>query len=144
MFQASILGIALLVATVFIHYEGLRFLWTYAKAMHGRERLRPMLLVFGIIVLHLIETVLYGAAYWLGEVGLHIGEIISSDVGFRDYIYFSGETYTTLGFGDMYPTGDLRLIASVEALCGLLMIGWSASFLYLAMERYWDGARRDR
>ena len=30
-----------------------------------------------------------------------------------------------------------RLIAGVEALTGLLMIGWSASFTYLEMERFW-------
>ena len=29
------------------------------------------------------------------------------------------------------------MIAGVEALNGLLLIGWSASFTYLAMERYW-------
>ncbi|MHB2205292.1 hypothetical protein [Methylobacterium sp. CM6257] len=29
-----------------------------------------------------------------------------------------------------------RLLAGVEALNGLLLIGWSASFTYLAMERY--------
>ena len=48
----------------------------------------------------------------------------------------------TLGFGDIYPVGDLRLIASVEALNGLLMLGWSASFIYLAMEKFWDRGRR--
>jgi hypothetical protein len=29
------------------------------------------------------------------------------------------------------------MIAGVEALVGLLMIGWSASFTYLMMERFW-------
>jgi hypothetical protein len=31
----------------------------------------------------------------------------------------------------------MRLVSGVEALNGLLLIGWSASFTYLAMERYW-------
>lgn len=35
------------------------------------------------------------------------------------------------------PTSHTRMIAGVEALNGLLLIGWSASFTYLAMERYW-------
>jgi hypothetical protein len=33
--------------------------------------------------------------------------------------------------------GDLRLIASLEVLNGLLLIGWSTSFTYLSMLRYW-------
>jgi hypothetical protein len=35
------------------------------------------------------------------------------------------------------PYGSVRLLAGVEALNGLLLIAWSASFLYLEMERYW-------
>jgi hypothetical protein len=31
----------------------------------------------------------------------------------------------------------VRLIAGVEALTGLLMIAWSASFTYVAMEKFW-------
>jgi hypothetical protein len=36
------------------------------------------------------------------------------------------------------PTGPLRLLVGVEALNGLLLIGWSASYIYLAMERCWN------
>jgi len=52
-------------------------------------------------------------------------------------MYFSAETYTSLGFGDMTPIGPIRLIAAVEALNGLLLIGWSASFTYISMEKFW-------
>ncbi|MGE5242209.1 MAG: ion channel [Bacteroidota bacterium] len=47
-------------------------------------------------------------------------------------------TYTSLGLGDVYPLGDLRLIAGIESLIGLLMIAWSASFTYLMMEKFWN------
>lgn len=52
-------------------------------------------------------------------------------------LYFSAETYTSLGYGDVVPGGALRLLAGMEALNGLLLIGWSASFIYIAMERFW-------
>ena len=39
------------------------------------------------------------------------------------------------------PVGPVRLVAGAEALNGLLLIGWSASYAYLAMERFWDGGR---
>ena len=53
------------------------------------------------------------------------------------YFYFSAETYTSLGFGDLYPVGLLRLIAGIECLNGLVLIGWSTAFIYLAMRRFW-------
>ena len=53
-------------------------------------------------------------------------------------MYFSAETYTSLGFGDVTPLGPIRLLAGVEALNGLLLIGWSASYTFIAMERFWQ------
>lgn len=55
-------------------------------------------------------------------------------------LYFSAETYSSLGYGDVVPGGDLRLLAGVEVLNGLLLIGWSASYTYIAMERFWNDA----
>ena len=55
-----------------------------------------------------------------------------------DCVYFSFTTYTTLGFGDVVPHGDLRYLTGLESLTGLLLITWTASFLYLEMTRYWD------
>jgi len=141
MVLAILLCFVLLVATVIFHYEGLRVLWWYAKSSHGRPRNQQLLIIFGIMALHTVEAGVYGFAYWLGDVPLNIGDFVGHEVGVRDYLYFSAETYTTLGFGDIYPVGDLRLIASGEALNGLLMLGWSASFIYLALERYWERER---
>ncbi|MGH9929827.1 MAG: potassium channel family protein, partial [Pyrinomonadaceae bacterium] len=53
-------------------------------------------------------------------------------------LYFSTETYTSFGYGDVIPSGDLRMVAGVEALNGLLLIGWSASYTYIAMVRFWS------
>ena len=47
-------------------------------------------------------------------------------------------SYTSLGLGDVWPTGVLRLITGLEALNGLILIAWSASFTYLSMEKFWE------
>ena len=46
--------------------------------------------------------------------------------------------YTTLGFGDVYATSDLRIIAGLEGLNGLVLIAWSASLTFLAVKPTWD------
>ena len=53
-------------------------------------------------------------------------------------IAFSFTTFTTLGFGDIVPHGDLRFLTGIESLTGLVLITWTASFLYLEMQRYWN------
>jgi len=51
-----------------------------------------------------------------------------------DYFYFAAETYSTLGYGDVVPTAQLRLIASIEPLNGLMLLAWSGSFLFILIQ----------
>ena len=57
-----------------------------------------------------------------------------------DCVYFSFTTFTTLGFGDIHPLGPIRFLTGIEALTGLVLITWTASFLFLEMQRHWDGS----
>ncbi|MNM88825.1 Ion channel [compost metagenome] len=59
------------------------------------------------------------------------------DGTFMDCVYFSFTTYTTIGFGDIAPSGDLKYLTGLQALTGLVMITWTASFLFLEMQKYW-------
>lgn len=54
------------------------------------------------------------------------------------YIYYSFITYTSLGFGNLMPTGTLRFLTGLKALTGLLLITWTASFMYMKMQQYWE------
>lgn len=36
------------------------------------------------------------------------------------------------------PLGSIRMITGVESLTGFLLIGWTVSFTYLAMEKFWE------
>ncbi len=60
------------------------------------------------------------------------------DGSLMDSVYFSFTTYTTLGFGDITPFGHLRHLVGIEALTGLVLITWSASFLFIEMQRLWN------
>lgn len=41
---------------------------------------------------------------------------------FRDNAYFSLITFTTIGYGDIHPTGWLRIIAGIEGFLGILLM----------------------
>ena len=78
----------------------------------------------------------------------HAAILPAPSSGYLDYVYFSALTNTTVGFGDFVPSGPVRFLAGMEALTGLVLITWSASFTFLEMQRYWDrdqaGGRRAR
>jgi hypothetical protein len=88
---------------------------------------------------HTIEVWVFALSYFVLDNHFDIGSVGgNTNNSFAEILYFSTETYTSLGFGDVFPLGGFRLIAGVEALLGLLMIGWSASFTYLEMLRFWQ------
>jgi hypothetical protein len=59
------------------------------------------------------------------------------DNSLLDCSYFSFVTYTSLGFGDIEPLGNLRFLTGLEALTGLVLITWTASFMFIEMQKLW-------
>ncbi len=128
----------LVLATSVFHYEVLGKLHASLPELNVRRQARLLVVILVAFMAHAVEIGLYGLAYhgmvWWAHagqlLGLHAPDLTTA-------MYFSAETYTSLGFGDLTPSGPVRLLAGVEALNGLLLIGWSASFTYLSMERFW-------
>ena len=132
------INIALIAGTVMVHYEFLRQLSAYLPKVPIQHRLRIIIGVLGALCAHIIEIWLFAFAYYFminsGELGTLNGNFNSS---LLDCSYYSFTTYTSLGFGDIEPKGNIRFVTGMEALIGLLMITWTASFLYIEMTRYW-------
>ena len=145
MLTAVIASTLLVVATILILYETLRLTSNHLAELPLPPRARIIVVVLATFVGHTLAVWTYALAYWsfAGLLGGFSGLPVND---FMDCLYFSAVTYTSLGFSDHVPLSHVRLIAGIEALNGLLLIGWSASFTYLAMERYWPmhAVRRGR
>ncbi|MBR0566981.1 two pore domain potassium channel family protein [Azoarcus sp. L1K30] len=129
--------IAMLCISTLIHFEVLTGLTRVLPTMRLSSRFKLLVVLGGVFFAHVIEIALYSLALLI-LVRLGIGSMTNADpLGFQTALYFSAETYTSLGYGDLVPTGSVRLLASSETLTGLLLIGWSASYIYIAMERFW-------
>ena len=128
----------LVVATTILHYEILRSLNSRLPTLRVPGRAKLVVVILAAFVAHALEIALYGIALYVLIAWLGAGSLTGT-AGFSlaTCLYFSAETYTSLGFGDLTPVGPVRLLAGVEALNGLLLIGWSASFTYISMERFW-------
>lgn len=127
----------LIAACLYLHFKALRAgALMIAKWEHNVRR--PMLLVMTLIfVTHLLEIMLFALAIWaMVQVGAGSLSGVHTSTA-ADFFYFSIASYTTLGIGDITPEGPIRVVVGIEALTGLLLIAWSASFTYLTMERIW-------
>ena len=124
---------------VMIHYECLYRLTRLLPNLRFAHRYRLVVGVFGAMVAHAVEVWIFGAAYYLMNARHNWGYLEGDIHGsLLDCVYFSFSVYTTLGFGDIVPQGDIRYLTGIEALTGLVLITWTASFLYLEMQRNWS------
>jgi hypothetical protein len=137
---AAMVTVTVLVAlSVLIHYEVLRLASDLVPRLRIPPRTRILAAIAAAFFAHTVEVWVFAIAYYLLQNHLGMGSIGGEvDGSFEEFVYFSAQSYTSLGFGDVYPLGSLRLVAGVEALVGLVMIGWSASFTFLEMQRYWE------
>ena len=136
----SILIITGLVAiTVVIHCEVLRKLWITIPKLRMKHRVRVITGIFGTICAHIIGVWIFGLAFYqmitYGGFGNLDGRFDGSLI---DAVYFSFTNYTTVGYGDIESGGQLRFLAGIEAITGLSLITWSASFMFMEMMKFWE------
>jgi hypothetical protein len=139
MLAVFLINSLIIAAAVLIHYEFLFRISTVIPKMKIKHRLRIVAGVFGALIAHTIEIWLFSLAYYLLPMVEGWGYLDGNfDGSLMDCVYFSYTIFTTLGFGDIEPHGHIRHLVGLESLTGLLLITWTASFLYFEMQRYWD------
>lgn len=136
LFVPTLLTFALVGASVLVHYEALNIL---NKGVHQlpSKRLALVATMFGLLLAHVVEIWLFAGGYWLAT-NLELGGFTPGLTDAFDTVYYSAMVYTTVGFGDLVPSGGLRMITSGEAVTGLSLITWSASFAFLQMQKVWE------
>lgn len=132
-----IISAGLVAIAVWLHFKALRHGSSYIVHLKAKAKRAMMMIMSVIFIAHTLEIVLFALAFWL-MIPMGLGNLAGNHTSTAaDFFYFSIATYTTLGIGDITPEGAIRVVAGVEALAGLVLITWSASFTYLAMERLW-------
>jgi hypothetical protein len=138
MLKVSLVNLILIIITVVIHYECLRLMSDRLFKLSAHRRMHLLMAVFGSLIAHVIEIWLFALAFYAllqaGGWGALAG---SAESSLADCFYFSISNYTSLGMGDIRPLGLLRYVSGFEALLGLVLITWTASFLFLEMQKIW-------
>lgn len=138
MLRLSLIGSALIAITVVVHGIGtttwVRYLTrTYTHESFKDGRLATLALVSTALIafaLHALEIVIWAIAYLMLDP---INELAS----FEEAVYFSFVTFTTLGYGDITLSEGWRLLSGIEALNGILLVGWTTAMLFAVVQNVW-------
>jgi hypothetical protein len=76
-------------------------------------------LVLLLVLLHVGHTVVWGLLCYT------VGMFPDLPTAF----YFAGETYTTVGYGDVLPPQQWRYVSTFIAISGLFTFGWTTATL---------------
>ena len=135
-FSVLLSAFGLVAITVAVHIVGLVFL---VKSLFKLHNLFPthfwsftwmmIRVVWSLIFVHAIEITVWALFY------LWAGCLTDGPSAF----YFSGVTYTTVGYGDLLLPGKWRLLAPIEALSGILMCGVSAGLFFAVVNTMLSG-----
>ncbi len=136
------IGIGLIIITTFVHHETLYFLSHKLPERFIYPRFQLLAGVLGALLAHVVEIMLFATGYYL-LIRTNIYGTLAGEAweGFSDIIYFSFVTYSSLGYGDIRPVGSIRFVAAMEVLTGLVMIAWTASFLFNLIKDTWESVR---
>jgi voltage-gated potassium channel Kch len=127
------IGLLMAVVTTAVHASFMVITLKALKA-HAQHRgtdsfLGRMSVTSGCVLLmfaaSLIEVALWAAAY------LILGAISSVEKA----LYFSGVTFTTLGYGDVLLEAHWRLLGPLEAANGIIMFGWTTAIVIAVVQR---------
>lgn len=108
------------------------------NSFHASAGTSTLLRVVGLTLavltaLHVAQILVWAIAYrWIpGVLAL---------VDLEEALYFSLITFTTVGYGDVVIEQNWRLMAGIEALNGILLMGWSTAVLLAIAQRFWRDA----
>ena len=111
--------VVLLVVTV--HYEFLYHATRLIPKLSMKPRFR---IVFGVgmaLFAHTVEIWIFAIVYFLLILDGRWGGMEGNFTGtLMDCVYFSFTTFSTLGFGDIHPVGDIRYITGISSLTGIV------------------------
>ena len=137
MINQLLIATGMVLLTVMIHGGGLVLLirllrielheeaTMHLPAFSARTLVFVLALALGLFGLHGVEIWAYGALYLL------LGALPDLETA----VYFSTITYSTLGYDNQGFAPAWHLVAAIESINGVILLGWSTAFFFAIMTR---------
>jgi hypothetical protein len=135
--QQLAIATGMVLLTVMIHGAGVLLLMRLLRielheeavmrlpAFSARTLAFVLALALGLLTLHGVEIWAYAALY------LGLGALPDLETA----VFFSTITYSTVGYDIQGFAPSWRLVAAIEAINGVVLLGWSTAFFVAVMTR---------
>jgi hypothetical protein len=85
-----------------------------------------------LMATHTLEVMVWALAY----------SIVEAAPQGTDLMYFAFVNYATLGYGDIVPVPQWRLLGPITSMNGALMFGWSTAVIFEVMRKAMERGTR--
>jgi Ion channel len=128
MLRQLFFGGVISLANIAIHALAMACVIGASRAAWARHGARPTLR----LVVTMIATVSVLMAFHIAEIGVWSLGYALLDVAppGADRFYFAFVNYATLGYGDVVPVAEWRLLGPMTAMNGVLLFGWSTAVIF--------------
>jgi Ion channel len=128
MLRQLFFGGLLSLANIALHALAMASVIGASRAASARHDARPTLR----LVVTMIATVSVLMAFHIAEIGVwSLGyALLDAAPPGTDRFYFAFVNYTTLGYGDVVPVAEWRLLGPMTAMNGVLLFGWSTAVIF--------------
>lgn len=75
-------------------------------------------------VIHAFQTQVWAFCYYFTP------ETSGQFSSLTEAVYFSMITFTTVGYGDVVLNSNWRILSGLEAINGIMLIGWTTAMMY--------------
>lgn len=141
MLAATLITVIVSAIVIIVHFETMTWLTKVGRMTRWPVRISLLVGLFTLFVAHSVEVWIFAGGLYVANEILQLGSLSGAfDGSARDYLYISLVNYTTLGYGEIVPTGHMRTICGFEALIGLLMMGWSTAFTVFRLTDRWKAS----
>ena len=109
--------------------------WRAARSVQRQHEFRKALAI-SLLTAWLLIGVILEVLVW-AAVYLALPEITKLS-NLETAFYFSMVTFTTLGYGDLVLDGSWRILASLQAANGAIIIGWTTALIFFFIGRIYS------
>ncbi|NNU48435.1 hypothetical protein G9X68_15105 [Rhizobium sp. WYCCWR 11279] len=131
----TVIGLGLLAMSICLALQALASVlavryFVYARAQPiGRKPRRMIFLQFSVLMIVLMLGNIFQVAFWA-----LLYRVLGAFEDFETAMYFSGVTFTSLGYGDVVLDGRIRLLGPLQAANGLMMFGITTALFFSAIQ----------
>ena len=121
------------IANIAIHALVMTLVVYAAQAVRAKQKSSSSLMVTSVMiatvsilmVAHACEVLVWALTY----------RLVSAAPAEADLVYFAFVNYTTLGYGDLIPVEDWKLLGPMTAMNGVLLFGWSTAVIFEVLRK---------